>query len=424
MRIALPSGTRALRGGVTVFCLTMFWFAGPAQAVKRRAFVTSIAGSGNISTWPGATGATALDRADSVCRALAAAADTPLPNASTYRAWLSTSTTDAYCHVQGLTGKKATGCGGGALPGGGPWFLANGITNFTGDLDELVDEGVIYRPVQRDENFDPIPTTLAERSYWTGTLVDGTADAQNCGNWLSTSGNGRIGEAWATVGRWTESIGPDCSASRRLLCLEPGAGERTTLHWSPGAIVFVTSEIGSGAMNDWPESDGINGLAGADRICRNVALAGHLPVPDSFVAWLSTAAVDASARLTTNGPFRRIDAFTIANNLSDLTDGTIATTIHVQEDGTYLLDNNGTWTGTLGDGTFHPDRCLDWTSMVGSDDGLTGLETYAGLDDWTDNFIANCSDVYRLYCFSNIITIFWDGFEITGDASRWSNIQP
>ena len=34
-----------------------------------------------------------------------------LPNAGTYRAWLSTSTTDAWCHVQGLSGKKSNNCG-------------------------------------------------------------------------------------------------------------------------------------------------------------------------------------------------------------------------------------------------------------------------------------------------------------------------
>jgi len=107
----------------------------PGAAVNRRGFVTSVTGTGNLASWAGATGATALDKGDSICRARATAAT--LPNPTTYRAWLSTSTTDAYCHVQGLTGKKATGCGGGVQPGAGPWYLSNGITPFSGSLAEL-----------------------------------------------------------------------------------------------------------------------------------------------------------------------------------------------------------------------------------------------------------------------------------------------
>ena len=49
-----------------------------AFAEKRRAFATSTSWTGDILNWPGATGATVLDRADSVCRALAAAADPPM----------------------------------------------------------------------------------------------------------------------------------------------------------------------------------------------------------------------------------------------------------------------------------------------------------------------------------------------------------
>ena len=49
--------------------------ASPAKAENRRAFVTSVTGTGNIATgvWPGASGATVLDKADSVCRVRAAA---------------------------------------------------------------------------------------------------------------------------------------------------------------------------------------------------------------------------------------------------------------------------------------------------------------------------------------------------------------
>src|SRR5437762_1872122 len=103
--------------------------ASPAAATKRRAFLTSVSGTGDLSTWPGASGSTPLERGDAICRSRAAAGG--LPNASTYHAWLSTSSLDAYCHVQGLDGTLADLCNGAPLPGGGPWYLVDGVTPFT-----------------------------------------------------------------------------------------------------------------------------------------------------------------------------------------------------------------------------------------------------------------------------------------------------
>ena len=106
----------------------------PAAAVKRRAFVTSVSGTGNLNSWPDAGGLFALAAGDAICRARATAAG--LPNANTYRAWLSTATTDAYCHVQGRTGEKATGCSGSPQPSG-PWYRVDGTTALAANLEEL-----------------------------------------------------------------------------------------------------------------------------------------------------------------------------------------------------------------------------------------------------------------------------------------------
>lgn len=149
----LPISIRHLirrRAALLLAALAIGVLATPAAATKRRAFVTSIAGTGDIASWPDATGATVLDNADSVCRARAQAAG--LPNDSAYRAWLSTAGIDAYCDVQGLAGKKSDGCDNSPLPGGGPWYLADGISPFAGTLDQLVgSQRVIYRPVMLDE---------------------------------------------------------------------------------------------------------------------------------------------------------------------------------------------------------------------------------------------------------------------------------
>ena len=60
-RLLVPTAASCLMGALV---------AAPVSAVTRRAFVTSVSGTGNIATWPGATGAAVLDKADSVCRAL------------------------------------------------------------------------------------------------------------------------------------------------------------------------------------------------------------------------------------------------------------------------------------------------------------------------------------------------------------------
>src|SRR3972149_6970160 len=67
----------------------------PLAAATRRMFVTSVTGTGDLSSWADAGG---------------------LPNAAGYRAWLSDSIDDAYCRLHNLTGKKASNCGEAVLP--------------------------------------------------------------------------------------------------------------------------------------------------------------------------------------------------------------------------------------------------------------------------------------------------------------------
>lgn len=401
--------------------LLMLLVAAPSQAVKRRAFVTSVSGNGNLFTWAGAMGLTGIERADSVCRARATAGG--LPNASTYRAWLSTPAVDAYCHVQGLSGKKSNGCDGAVLPGGGPWYLANGITNFTGTLDELTGaQGVIYRPVLLDEFQNNLPTGFPLREYWTGTFRTGNGQIQTCGGWTSGSAeqDGGVGDGLSSSVRWTYDGVWSCDQNRRLLCLEPGASETTTLAWSPGALVFLTSAIGTGELGSWPLADGATGLGAGDRICRNLATAAGLPSPASFVAWLSTNLVDARDRLTTDGPFRRPDGYTVAGNLLDLTDGSNANSLNVLEDGSYLTINEDlVWTGTLGTGfAFLPGMCANWTVGDNTASASSGGASYARTSDWTEASSFVCSRQQHLYCVANVVTVFWDGFE-SGSTARW-----
>lgn len=390
----------------------------PASAVTRRAFVTSVTGTGNLSSWPGATGATVLDMGDSICRARATAAG--LPNPTTYRAWLSTAQTDAFCHVQGLTGQKATGCGGGALPGAGPWYLRNGVTPFTADLDTLTGPAkVIYRPVIFDET--GAEPDFATSPIWTGTDADGVFSADNCFGWTNASAGilGTIGRSQSSAFSWTGGASWNCNVAQHLLCLEPGASQPFDLGWSPSAIAFASSETGSGDLGAWPQAGAATGLAAGDAICRNLALAAHLPAPESFVAWLSDATHDALDRVTVDATFRRVDNYPIADSHADLVDGFATNSLHVNELGSYADLPSGVQTGTFGDGTATTDHCDGWTSGDAPFKASFGAASLARSALWTEGFAATCDNLRRIYCFANVVTVFWDGFESSG-TTRWS----
>lgn len=404
--------------------------AHPAEAVKRRAFVTSVTGTGNLSSWPDAGGQVGLSAGDQICRARAAAGG--LANANTYRAWLSTATTDAYCHVQGLAGTRTNDCEGGFPTPAGPWF-GNGTFPFpvTGDLDRLTDDGVIYRPMLFDEFGVALDGTATTR-YWTGTRDDGTATATGtCSSWTSGDSGalGYEGHVAHTAQVWSYyGTSSRCDHTRRLLCLEPGASEPTGQTWpAPASIVFVTSARGTGDLSSWPQAGGAIGLAAGDAVCRNVAAAAHLPAPDSFVAWLSKDGISAADRLTSNGPYRRIDGVAIAGSKASLLAGSNASSIHQDETGAYLRGQGGgyAWTGTDPGGQPNGLDCAGWTSA--SNGGVVvarGAASTVRDGRWTESLgYVGCGVDLHLYCFSNVVTIFWDGFE-GGDASRWSGVAP
>lgn len=428
-RLASPSPAPARVWVSAIAAVLLLVGALPSHAVKRRAFVTSVSGTGNLGSWPDAGAATGLAAGNAICRARATAA--ALPNANTYRAWLSTDSTDAYCHLRGQTGEKFS-CVGGSPLAAGPWYLANGITNFTGTLDELTSPNPkIFRPVLLDEFGDGLPDEINDRTYWTGTGTDGKqfngSGNFHCSGWTSgvDGSSAPRGDGLGTT--WTWTVGgfmPSCSASQRLLCFEPGESEVVTLRWSAGNLVFITSTSGSGNLASWPGAAGQSGLAAGDAICQSAAEESGLPDPSSFVAWLSTSSADARDRVTAAGPFKRLDAYTVANNFADLTDGSLDTTIHVNNNGQYVTGTPEILTGTLADGTASGINCLEWTSALNTEEATGGRPNFAQLPAWTEHSsTTGCFGARQLYCFSNRTVLFWDGFESAG-TGNWSSTTP
>ena len=140
----------------------------------------------------------------------------------------------------------------------------------------------------------------------------------------------------------------------------------------------------------------LNGLNGADAICQARADAASLP--GSYKAWLSSSSVAVSSRLThSTQPYYMLNNLKVADNWTDLVDGSIDNAINVSETGA-TLPGFLPWTGSThlaGVTSYH---CMDWTSGANANFGTHGSSSRADLA-WTYNIIRRCDSLLRLYCF-------------------------
>jgi hypothetical protein len=384
---------------------------GPTQ--PRRMFVTSARGTGDLGSWPQAGAATGVAAGDAICQALAAAAG--MPNSGGFAAWLSDGTTDAYCHLLGVTGTRAGGCGAGLTTG--PWLRTDGLT-FSGDFDELTATGPI-RPAIYDET-----GTRIELSYvpaFTGTHADGSLyNGESCGDWTEDGFTlGRNGRGARTVRNWTEQGQRTCNSPLHLFCFETGEGVPLPEQQEPGGLVFTTSAFGTGDLGSWPEAGGATGLAAGDAICRTLAADAGLPDPEGFVAWLSDSTTDAIDRLGGfPGPWKRVDGVQ-AVRLGGPFGPELDTSLSVTERRETV--EFWAWTGTDGAGGSAGFDCAGWTVGSGATQGWSGW--VHDIYRWTADGTAQCSDPDRIYCFGTTTVLFFDRFE-SGDLRHWSATMP
>jgi hypothetical protein len=385
-----------------------------------RIFVTSVMGDGNLSTWPDANGASGIAAADAICRARANAA--LIANADDYVALLSDSTNDAYCRWHGASGTIATNCGEATLPtGAGPWFRMDGLAEMDVAQNAIGtppdDGGYVPRPIVYDEFGHAIPTTDLNTAF-TATGVDGrwTGDG-SCVDWTSAdaSFDAAIGHAYygygnADTGRWS------CDIPLRLICLEKGR-DGTPLIRSPAPsarIAFVTSSTGSGDLSSWPDADGATSLAAGDAICRAHAARAHLPLADTYKAWLSTATIDAIARFANDGPLYRVDGVRAIESIDRLAISNPEAPVQFDENGHVAFDTRNVWTSTDVDGSVDPfpdSSCAEWTSSDANLFAASGRDA-ATNGAWTLYASYGCDDAaMHLYCFADNDSLFLAGFD-------------
>lgn len=387
-------------------------------------FVTSVRGNGDLGTWPdsGGTGG-GLAAADAICQARATAAG--LPNANLFIAWMSDSSNDAYCRIHGQTGTKATNCGLSDLPTfAGPWARTDGHPFGAAIHLVLASHGEVYIPALLDE----FGAVALSEYFFTATNTNGEYHggvSAACSDWGSAASlQVPGGSAFRTTQSWSFFGTVSCASQSSLLCMLPGSGPPVPPMSNQGALAFMTSSMGHGRLEDWPEAGGYQGLAAADNICLVRATAGGLPHPEAFKAWLSTSTVDAADRFTYGGPWVRPDGVIVAHTKAELVSGQLHAPINQTAFGEYW-GNYGVWTGTtnLGDGSGA--TCFDWTSDQSGIQGTIGVAN--SVTQWSEFFGAiDCSGTASLYCLSNVpsaIRIFLDGFE-SGDTTEWGAAFP
>jgi hypothetical protein len=189
---ATPSCAAARR----LLCMQQGSGPPPVSPVRggRFAFVTSVGGTGDLSSWPDAGGQVGIAAGDAICRARAAAGGLYFPDS--FKAWLSDDDTDAKDRFSSGAWIRLDG-----------FLLASSIASLT--------DGALGTAIDRDELGQPVTLPLV----WTGTLPTGLFSLNNCLDWSNDSGAaGTKGEPNNASGEWTADSTLFCDAVRRLYC--------------------------------------------------------------------------------------------------------------------------------------------------------------------------------------------------------------
>jgi cysteine-rich repeat protein len=165
-------------------------------------------------------------------------------------------------------------------------------------------------------------------------------------------------------------------------------------------LVFVSSQLYTGNLG---------GLAGADAKCQALADAANLP--GTYLAWVSTNLANGTpaTRFTQSTvPYVKVDGVKVADNWSDLVDGSLDSPIDKTEpDGAPPIGNTScgggglptVWTATNQGGTLFnaASTCSKGTSTNGS--SMWGRASAAN-SFWTNSCSGGlCSWTSSIYCF-------------------------
>jgi hypothetical protein len=360
--------------------------------MPNRVFVTSVQGTGDLSTWADAGGKSALAAGDAICQTRAEAAGLE----GIFKAWLSDADNDAYCRVHNLSGKKSLNCGQAALPAAaGPWVRTDGFP-FAGTIDQLV-QGIVYGPPRTTESGVSTSST-----FFTNTAVGGNLSINACSGMTSSAGSDASGGVADGTGKsWTAWwSGTPCSYTKSLLCLQTGTGPALPGYALPGKKMFITSTKGTAKLASWPDAQGNTGLAAGDAICRTRAAGAGLTNAGNFKALLSSDSEDALDRIVSDGPWVRVDGAPVAWTKADLFGGSFYTPVNLAETGTHLIAEYA-WTGTTRFGVKQSGTCQGWTDETSASKTYMSMANRAAGELWSQSNSYFCSQQAHLFCIED-----------------------
>jgi hypothetical protein len=151
--------------------------------------------------------------------------------------------------------------------------------------------------------------------------------------------------------------------------------------------VFVSSKTFTGALG---------GLVGADCECKKLADAAGLG--GKWMAWLASETEWPATRFTKSTvPYQLVNGTKVADNWTDLTDGSLDAPINRDENGTQVTANLLVKTGPGANGVSSgANHCENWTGTTG-----TGMRGRCDQVDFNFTLLqfGPCADSDHLYCF-------------------------
>ncbi len=193
---------------------------------------------------------------------------------------------------------------------------------------------------------------------------------------------------------------PAAAKGQHNMSVQIGTDE-TPLVWqirTTDASLVKKMFITSGSWNG-----NLGGIGGADAKCQATAAAASLPGAATYRAFLSTTTVSARDRPDwATGRFETAGGALIANDITDLTDGSIATALRSETDTVVGLPDY--WTGSDATASLYGSTaysCTNWTVDLVSANlvkfGTTG--SISGGVWFTNSSSATCASLMRIPCF-------------------------
>jgi hypothetical protein len=142
----------------------------------------------------------------------------------------------------------------------------------------------------------------------------------------------------------------------------------------------------------------MGGLTGADATCNARAMAANFP--GTYKAWLSSATETAAQRLAHfSGPYVLPNGTKVADDWTDLTDGTLDNPINYNNAGQLILGAQQAWTATTELGALHPaGNCNGFTSAASNVFARVGRVASSD-SQWSTSVTDTCNVSHFIYCF-------------------------